>query len=225
MSKRDRPLAQDFSDEERDFAAELGRYFDLEGEELPPLYMQALTPPPGEEDIPPRLVEHIRARTFALLRLPLPGQTLPRLTGEGAGGGRAWLQRLLRPPRLAPRLALAFSLLIVLVAVGALLARGLPPTYSDELPQVVTMEPADLSGQSPGNSLVLHLDRPLSPNVTYALTISPTLAVRLFQQERDLLIVPEQHSWGEATYRIQLLAVNGRGETREYYFSFAARKP
>ena len=72
MSKRDLPLAQDFSDEERDFAAELGRYFDLEGEELPPLYVQALTPPPGEETIPSRLVEHVRARTFAILRLPLP---------------------------------------------------------------------------------------------------------------------------------------------------------
>ncbi|MBM3134909.1 MAG: hypothetical protein FJZ89_06430 [Chloroflexi bacterium] len=225
MSKRDRPLAQDFSDEERDFAAELGRYFDLEGEELPPLYMQALTPPPGEEAIPPRLVEHVRTRTFAILRLPLPGQTLPRLTGEGTGGGREWLPRLFRPPRLAPRLALAFSLLVILVAVGALLAVNSPPTYSDELPQVVTMEPAAPSSQSPSNTVVLHLDRPLSPNVAYALTISPTLAVRLFQQERALLIVPEQHSWGEADYRIQLLAVNGRGEAKEYHFSFAARKP
>jgi|GEM_PF-5302713 hypothetical protein len=221
MSKRDRPLAQDFSDEERDFAAELGRYFDLEGEELPPLYVQALTPPPGEETIPSRLVEHVRARTFAILRLPLP----PLSDGGGLGGGRAWLQRLFGPPRLAPRLALAFSLLVVLVAVGALLARNSPPTYGDELPQVVTMEPAAPPGQSPSNTVVLHLDRPLSPNVAYALTISPTLAVRLFQQEQDLLIVPEQHSWGEADYRIQLLAVNGRGEAREYHFSFAARKP
>jgi hypothetical protein len=215
MSKRDRLLAQDFSDEERDFAAELGCYFDLEGEELPPLYMQALTPPPGEEAIPPRLVEHVRARAFAILRLPLPD----RITW------RERLQHLLGPPRLMPSLALAFSLLVVLVAVGALLARGSSPTYSDELPQVVTMEPADQSGSSPSNSLVLHLDRPLSPNVAYALTISPTLAVHLFQQERSLLIVPEQHSWGEADYRIQLLAVNGRGEAKEYHFSFAARRP
>ena len=215
MSKDDRALAQDFTDEERDFAAELSRYFDLEGEELPPLYMQALTPPPGEEAIPPRLVEHVRARTFAILRLPFPGQVT----------WRERLQRLFRPPRLAPRLALAFSLLLALVAVGALLAVNSPPTYSDELPQVVTMEPAAPSSQSPSNTVVLHLDRPLSPNVAYALTISPTLAVRLFQQEQDLLIVPEQNSWGEADYRIQLLAVNGRGETKEYHFSFAARKP
>lgn len=216
MSKRDRLLAPDFTDEERDFAAELGCYFDLEGEELPPLYMQALTPPPGEEAIPPRLVEHVRARAFALLRLPLPGQIT----------WRERLQHLLGSPRPAPRLALALSLLaIVLVVVGALLARGSSPTYSDELPQVVTMEPADPSGSSPSNSLVLHLDRPLSPNVAYALTISPTLAVHLFQQERSLLIVPEQRSWGEADYRIQLLAVNGRGEAREYHFSFAARRP
>jgi len=221
MSKGDRLLAPDFTDEERDFAAELGQYFDLEGEDLPPLYMQALTPPPGEEAIPPRLVEHVRARAFAILRLPLPHPA----DGGGLGGGRAWLQRFFGPPRLAPRLALAFSLLIVLVAVGALLARNSPPTYGDELPQVVTMEPAGPSGQSPGSSLVLHLDRPLSPNVAYALTISPTLAVRLFQQEQNLLIVPEQHSWGEADYRIQLLAVNGRGEAKEYYFSFAAHKP
>jgi hypothetical protein len=216
MSKRDRLLAPDFTDEERDFAAELGCYFDLEGEELPPLYMQALTPPPGEEAIPPRLVEHVRARAFALLRLPLPGQIT----------WRERLPRLLGSPRPAPRLALALSLLaIVLVVVGALLARGSSPTYSDELPQVVTMESTDPSGSSPSNSLVLHLDRPLSPNVAYALTISPTLAVHLFQQERALLIVPEQRSWGEDTYRIQLLAVNGRGEAREYHFSFAARRP
>ena len=225
MSKRDRLLAPDFTDEERDFAAELGCYFDLEGEELPPLYMQALTPPPGEEAIPPRLVEHVRARAFAILRLPLPHSRPPLSDGGGLGGGRAWLQRLFGPPRLAPRLALAFSLLVVLVVVGALLARGSSPTYSDELPQVVTMESTDPSGSSPSNSLVLHLDRPLSPNVAYALTISPTLAVHLFQQERSLLIVPEQRSWGEADYRIQLLAVNGRGEAKEYHFSFAARKP
>ncbi len=215
MSKRNRPLALDFTAEERDFAAELGCYFDLEGEELPPLYMQALTPPPGEEAIPPRLVEHVRARAFAILRLPLPGQVT----------WRERLQHLLGPPRLMPGLALAFSLLVVLVVVGALLARGSSPTYSDELPQVVTMESTDPSGSSPSNSLVLHLDRPLSPNVAYALTISPTLAVHLFQQERSLLIVPEQRSWGEADYRIQLLAVNGRGEAKEYHFSFAARKP
>lgn len=215
MSKRNRLLAPDFTDEERDFAAELGCYFDLEGEELPPLYMQALTPPPGEEAIPPRLVEHVRARAFAILRLPLPGQVT----------WRERLPHLLGPPRLMPGLALAFSLLVVLVVVGALLARGSSPTYSDELPQVVTMESTDPSGSSPSNSLVLHLDRPLSPNVAYALTISPTLAVHLFQQERSLLIVPEQRSWGEADYRIQLLAVNGRGEAKEYHFSFAARKP
>jgi hypothetical protein len=216
MSKRDRSLAQDFTAEERDFAAELGRYFDLENEELPPLYMQALTPPPGEEATPPDLVEHVRARTFAILRLPLPGHTT----------WRERLQRLRVLPIPMPRLALALGMLaIVLVAGVALLSLSSPPAYSDELPQVVTMEPADQSsGTSPTGSMVLYLDRPLSPNVAYALTISPTLAVRLFQQEQSLLIVPEQNSWGEADYRIHLLAVNGRGETREYHFSFAARK-
>jgi len=206
-------MNQDLCDEERRFAEELRDYFDIEAEDLPPFYVEAMLGASEEN-----LVERVIRRTYA--RLGLQHERAPahqsriRLLNE-------WMKL----PSLGPRRyrVIAAGLLIMLVLVVFVMQRS--EVYAEKPPGVLRTYPVDgAKGVPAGAPIVIFLDRAISPNTTYVVTLVPERQALITFQGDVMVIEPSgtvRTLYPPDTVRVHLVFRTKGGRSSEHSFSFA----
>ncbi len=212
-------MCKDLCDEERRFSRELRSYFDIEAEDLPPFYVEAVLEPSEGN-----LVERVIKRTYARLGLQ----------HERVSTQRGRIRRLSEWIKLPPvgfgRYALfAASFLIVLGLV--FFASQRPKVYAQEPPRVLRTFPVDGAEHVPADApIVIFLDRGITPDTRYVVTLTPPQEARISVQGRVMVIesfmVMDPSSTVRTLYppdtvRVHLVFRTRGGRSSEHSFSFA----
>jgi len=206
-------MCKDLCDEERRFAEELRSYFDIEAEDLPPFYIEAMLGFSAEN-----LVERVIRRTYARLSLKQERVSSQR-------GRSSLLSRWTRLPTLGfrQRAVIAAGFLIML---GLLLfAAQRPEVYAQEPPRVVRTFPANGAERVPTDApIVIFLDREITPDTRYVVKLIPSQKFRV--SARGQFIVIELSGTARVLYpsetvRVRLVLQTEGGRSSEHSFSFA----
>jgi len=205
-------MYQDLCDEEQRFAEELRSYFDIEAEDLPPFYVEAML-----GSLEEHLVDRLVKRTYAHL-----GLKRERVSSQRQR--ISLLDRWVKLPVLGFKqyAVIACGFLIALVLILFIAQQSM--VYAEEPPRVLRTFPADGARNVPrGAPIVVVLDRGISPDTRFVVTLVPPQHVRVSTQGRVLIIEPAGMVpvlRPSETVRVHLVFRTKEGRSSEHSFSF-----
>jgi len=205
-------MCKDLCDEERRFAEELRSHFDIEAEDLPPFYVEAMLGS-SEENLAERLIK----RTYARL-----GLERERVSGQREG--ISLLNRWINLPALGFKqyATIACGFLIVLVLV--LFVAQQTEVYAKEPPHVLRTFPADGAKDVPKDApIVIFLDREITPDTRYTVTLIPPQKLLVSARGQVMVIEPSgtvRALRPSETIRVHLVFQTEGGRSSEHSFSF-----
>lgn len=113
---------ENFLEEDQALERELNTFFNPEGEDLPPLFVQTLMSERNNWTIPPGLEQRLISRVFHRLQLRQPAASQPQKQPEQKPPGYQTLRRL--PQRLGLGAALGLAMLLLVAFLPALGQEG-----------------------------------------------------------------------------------------------------